>query len=330
MRAIGLSPVVDKHHVTATSRQLYEYLRAFGKSYGKYIPQPIKELSREYLSVLLTALLDGDGNKQSKNSWRYTTVSPRLADDVQELALKCGMAASVKQDREGFYRVSLCTTRTAQCNLGQDRSTWVDYSGMVYCVEVPNSVVMVRQNGHAYFSGNSKGAGDQYTIDYARIYDLPTVTLRQSAIYGPRQLGVEDQGWVAWFCIAATLGRPITVYGDGMQVRDVLWVDDLLDAYDLAIESVGRVKGQVFNVGGGPSNTLAIIEVIRHLEQRLGRPLNPRFDVWRPGDQRVFVADIGKARRELGWVPRVAPSEGVDRLLDWVTANRDLFAGLYG
>ena len=97
-----------------------------------------------------------------------------------------------------------------------------------------------------------QGGGRPVHGDYARIYGLPTVTLRQSAIYGPRQLGVEDQGWVAWFCIAATLGRPITVYGDGMQVRDVLWVDDLLDAYDLAIEFVGRVKGQVFNVGGGP------------------------------------------------------------------------------
>jgi nucleoside-diphosphate-sugar epimerase len=330
MRAVGLSPCIDRHHVTATSRQLYEYLRPFGKSYQKYIPQDFKDLGPARLRVLLTALLDGDGNVQSKNSWRYTTVSPRLADDVQEIALKCGMAASVKRDREGFYRVSICTTRTAQCNLDHDRSGWVDYSGMVYCVEVPNSVVMVRQHGHAYFSGNSKGAADQYTIDYARIYGLPTVTFRQSAIYGPRQMGVEDQGWVAWFCIAAVLGRPITIYGDGLQVRDVLWVDDLLDAYDRAIGAIDRVRGQVYNIGGGPANTLAIIDVVRYLEERLGRPLHPTFDAWRPGDQRVFVADTGKARRDLGWEPRVTPREGVARLLDWVQANREVFAAPYG
>jgi hypothetical protein len=325
MRAIGLSPVVDKHHVTATSRQLFEYLRPLGKSYKKYIPQTFKDLSQKHLRVLLTALLDGDGNRQSKNSWRYTTVSQRLADDVQEIALKCGMAASVTLDKEGFHRVNICTTRTAQCNLDADRSELVDYKGMVYCVEVPNSVVMVRQNGHAYFSGNSKGAADQYTIDYARIYGLPTVTFRQSSIYGTRQMGMEDQAWVAWFCIAAVGGKPITIYGDGMQVRDVLWVDDLLDAYDRAIARIDVVRGQVFNVGGGAANTLAIIDVPRYIERRLGRSLGLSFADWRPGDQRVFIADIAKARRDLEWQPRVGPDEGVERLYDWVAANPDLF-----
>jgi CDP-paratose 2-epimerase len=103
--------------------------------------------------------------------------------------------------------------------------------------------------------GCSKGAADQYTVDYARIYDLPTVCLRQSAIYGERQMGVEDQGWVSWFCIRAAQGRPVTIYGDGMQVRDVLWIDDLLDAYDAAVARIERVRGQVFNLGGGPRNT---------------------------------------------------------------------------
>lgn len=173
--------------------------------------------------------------------------------------------------------------------------------------------------------GCSKGSADQYTRDYARIYDLPSVTLRQSAIYGPRQFGVEDQGWVAWFCIAASLGRPITIYGDGMQVRDVLYVEDLVDAYLKAIERIGEVKGEVFNLGGGPKNTLAIIDVVHSLEKKLGRPLNPQFDEWRPGDQRVFIADISKAERELGWCPQVGTEEGVDRLFTWVQANKALF-----
>ena len=176
--------------------------------------------------------------------------------------------------------------------------------------------------------GCSKGAADQYTIDYARIYDLPTVCLRQSAIYGERQMGVEDQGWVSWFCIRAAQGEPITIYGDGMQVRDVLWIDDLLDAYDACVERIEKVKGQALNLGGGPQNILAIGEVPRLLEKKLGEKLDIRFDEWRPGDQRVFIADIRKAERELGWRPRVGAEEGVDRLFTWVRENLELFEDL--
>ena len=173
--------------------------------------------------------------------------------------------------------------------------------------------------------GCSKGAADQYTIDYARIYRLPTVCLRQSAIYGERQMGVEDQGWVSWFCIRAVQGKPVTIYGDGMQVRDVLWIDDLLDAYEACVERIEHVKGQAVNLGGGPENTLAIGEVPKLLEEKLGQPLEVAHGEWRPGDQRVFVADIRKAERELGWRPRVRPEEGVGRLFDWVQRNLDLF-----
>jgi len=326
MRAVGLSPVVDKHHVTATSRQLYEYVKLLGKSHDKYIPQDIKKLSRNHLGILLKSLLDGDGNQQSKNSWRYTTVSRRLADDVQEIALKCGMASSVSLDRQGFYRVNLCTTRTAQCNLGADRSEWIDYDGMTYCVEVPNSVVMVRQDGYAYFSGNSKGTGDQYVRDYFRIYGLPTVVFRQSCIYGPRQFGIEDQGWVAWMTIAAVTGRPITIYGDGKQVRDVLYIDDLLDAYDAAIARIDTAQGQVYNVGGGPENIMSIwAEFGPLLEKLLGEHIPMARGDWRPGDQKVFVADIRKAERELGWKPRIGVEEGVGRLFEWVRKNKNSF-----
>lgn len=327
MRAIGLSPVVDKHHVTATSRQLYEYVRLLGKSHDKYIPQDIKKLSGRQLGILLKALLDGDGNQHSKHSWRYTTVSQGLADDVQEIALKCGMASSVTLDKEGYYRVYIGTTRTAQCNLDKNRSEWINYNGMVYCVEVPNSVVMVRQNGYAYFSGNSKGTGDQYTRDYARIYGLRTVVLRQSCIYGYRQFGVEDQGWVAWFVIAAVTGQPITIFGDGKQVRDVLFIDDLLDLYDAVVAQSDVAAGQVYNIGGGPKNTMSIwVEFRPVLERLMGHPMQVSYNPdWRPGDQRIFVADIDKAHRELGWSPKIGVQEGIERLYNWVVENRDLF-----
>ncbi len=326
MRAIGLSPVVDKHHVTATSRQLYEYLHPLGKSHEKYIPQCIKNLSNKYLSILLESLLDGDGNSHSTNGWRYTSVSQRLADDVQEIAIKCGMAASVAFDKEGFYRVYICTTRTAQCNLDANRSEWIDYTGKTYCVEVPNSIVMVRQSGHAYFSGNSKGAADQYVRDYHRIYGMRTVVFRQSAIYGYRQFGEEDQGWLAWFIIAAVMGRPITIYGDGKQVRDMLFIDDLLDAYDAATARIEQVAGQVYNIGGGPKNTVSVWAEFGPLLEKLhGQKIPVGAGDWRPGDQKVCVYDISKARRELNWEPKVDVKTGVEKLYRWVKENAGLF-----
>jgi CDP-paratose 2-epimerase len=173
--------------------------------------------------------------------------------------------------------------------------------------------------------GCSKGAADQYVRDYARIYGLKTVTLRQSCIYGTRQFGVEDQGWIAWFCIAAITGQPFTIYGDGKQIRDALWVDDLIDVYERAVERIDAVAGEVFNIGGGPALTLSLNELVAKLEQSLGREFDPPYAEWRPGDQRVFVADVSKAQRLLGWAPRVAPDEGVEMVLDWVRENQALF-----
>jgi CDP-paratose 2-epimerase len=174
--------------------------------------------------------------------------------------------------------------------------------------------------------GCSKGAGDQYTRDYHRIYGLRTVVLRQSCIYGYRQFGQEDQGWVAWFVIAAVGGVPLTIYGDGKQVRDLLFIDDLLEAYEAAIERIERSAGQIYNIGGGPQNTVSIwAELGPLLERLLERRLEISYDAWRPGDQRIFVSDIRKARRELGWEPRVGVEEGVRRLLEWVRVHRELF-----
>lgn len=172
--------------------------------------------------------------------------------------------------------------------------------------------------------GCSKGAADQYVRDYARIYGLKSVVFRQSCIYGPRQFGVEDQGWVAWFTIASVLGKPITVYGDGKQVRDILWVDDLVDLYVKAIEKIDLAAGQIYNVGGGPANSLSLLELIQLLSDAIGRNIVYRTADWRPGDQRVFVANCEKAKRELGWRPRIAPPEGIRRLLSWVLSSRKL------
>lgn len=173
--------------------------------------------------------------------------------------------------------------------------------------------------------GCSKGAADQYVVDYARLYGLKSVALRQSCIYGRRQFGVEDQGWVAWFAIAAECGRPITIYGDGKQVRDVLFVDDLWELYDACIRNIDVVAGKAYNVGGGPENQLSLLEFLQDLEARLGRTIVRSAAATRPGDQPVFVADVRRLERELGWKPKTRVDAGVGALVEWIRANRTLF-----
>lgn len=174
--------------------------------------------------------------------------------------------------------------------------------------------------------GCSKGAADQYVRDYHRIYGLRTVVFRQSAIYGYRQFGVEDQGWLAWFIIAAVTGRPVKIYGDGKQVRDMLFIDDLLDAYDLAVKKIKISSGQVYNIGGGSKNTISVwTEFGPMLEGLMGEEISVTYGDWRPGDQKVCVYDISKAKKELNWEPKVTVKEGVRRLYRWVKENRSLF-----
>jgi CDP-paratose 2-epimerase len=171
--------------------------------------------------------------------------------------------------------------------------------------------------------GCSKGAADQYFLDYARTYNIPTVVFRQSCIYGPHQYGIEDQGWLAWFAICAQFQKPITIFGDGNQVRDVLYVDDLVDLYNRSIENIDEVSGQAFNVGGGPDNTLSLNELVAMLNERCATPLQVSFDEWRLGDQRVYISDIRKAKKLLGWEPTTRPDAGLGNLLKWVDGEKD-------
>jgi CDP-paratose 2-epimerase len=174
--------------------------------------------------------------------------------------------------------------------------------------------------------GNSKGTGDQYTHDYHRIYGLPTIVFRQSCIYGQRQFGVEDQGWLAHFAISAALGRPITIYGDGKQVRDVLSIDDLVRAFELALGRIGHTAGQVYNIGGGPANQLSVWRETGPLLEKLAEePIPVEYAGWRPGDQRIYVSDIRKAKADFGWEPQVNPEMGLARLWSWILENKKLF-----
>lgn len=173
---------------------------------------------------------------------------------------------------------------------------------------------------HAVHSpyGCSKLAADLYFQDYGRAYGMNTAIFRMSCIYGPRQLGVSDQGWVAWFAKAMVERRKITIYGDGRQVRDVLYIEDLIDAFMRCKDRGESLRGEVFNIGGGPSNTISLLELV-HLLTKLGAPkARLAFAPWRLADQKVYVSDIAKAKRILGWEPRIGVREGVFRLLEWV------------
>ncbi|MBV9859188.1 MAG: NAD-dependent epimerase/dehydratase family protein [Alphaproteobacteria bacterium] len=172
--------------------------------------------------------------------------------------------------------------------------------------------------------GCSKGAADQYVLDYARSYGMPNAVFRMSCIYGPHQHGTEDQGWVAHFLIRAARGLPITIYGDGKQVRDILYVDDLIEALLLAERHLPRIAGEAFNIGGGPDNTTSLCELIARIAELNGFPPEIRRGDWRVGDQRWYVSDIGKFATTTGWRPRVGVAEGVDRLHAWLKATDDI------
>ncbi len=269
----------------------------------------------------------------------------RGMDVVVHLAGQTAVTTSVADPRADFeanalgtFNVLEAARRAGTCPVVLYSSTNKVYGGM------EDAAVVEQDSRYAYRDfpqgipetqpldfhspyGCSKGAGDQYVRDYARIYDLPTVVLRQSCIYGPRQMGVEDQGWVAWFIIAVLTGQSITIYGDGKQVRDVLFVEDLLDVYDAAVARIDVARGQVYNVGGGPALTMSVwAEFGPILEELVGRPIPVAWADWRPGDQRIYVSDIRKAERELGWRPRVGVREGIARLYEWVVEHRELFA----
>lgn len=173
--------------------------------------------------------------------------------------------------------------------------------------------------------GCSKGAADQYFRDYFRIYKLPTVVFRQSCVYGPHQMGVEDQGWVAHFGITAMKNRPITIYGDGKQVRDILYVDDLIDVYMGAVAKINLCAGEIYNIGGGVDNAVSLLEYVDILEEAFGKKIKLMFKQERLGDQKLFVSDNSKLARDLNWRAKVNKEEGIKLLLDWVKINKGLF-----
>ncbi len=171
--------------------------------------------------------------------------------------------------------------------------------------------------------GCSKGAADAYILDYARTFGMKAVVFRMSCIYGPHQFGTEDQGWIAHFLISALEGKPLTIYGDGKQVRDILFVEDLIRAMKIAQEKMESLTGKAFNIGGGVQNTISLLELLKIIENMQGEPLDVDFGDWRPGDQRYYVSDIRKFSSEGGWAPEFSAQQGIENLYQWLAASRN-------
>jgi len=286
-----------------------------------------------------------------KGDLRKTTEVGKLmgflknADAVLHLAAQVAVTTSVLNPREDFEinalgtfnlleamrasssRAKLIYASTNKVYGGMEEVSVVEKDGRYAYENLPHGV------GEAYpldFHspyGCSKGTADQYVHDYGRIYGLDTVVFRQSCIYGPRQFGVEDQGWVAWFIIATVLRKKLTIYGDGKQVRDLLYVDDLIAAYDKAIAAGEKTRGGIFNIGGGPKNTLSVWHEFGPLLEKLfKRNIRISREDWRPGDQKIFVADVRKAKAVFGWAPTTTVTDGITKLYKWVNDNASLFS----
>lgn len=268
----------------------------------------------------------------------------KKADAVLHLAGQVAVTASIIDPREDFEinaigtlnlleamrsigsRAKIIYASTNKVYGSMDDVKVVEKTTRYEYVDLPYGVSESRGLDFHSPYGCSKGAADQYVHDYGRIYGLDTVVMRQSCIYGPRQFGKEDQGWVSWFMIAAEKRNPIVIHGDGKQVRDLLYIDDLLRAYDMAIHAGKKTRARVYNIGGGSKNTLSVWKEFRPMLEALsGKNITASHAGWRQGDQKIFIADTRKALKDFGWKPEVNLQIGIRTLYDWIVDNKKIF-----
>lgn len=260
-------------------------------------------------------------------------------DAVIHLAAQVAVTTSVANPEHDFRINALGTLHVLEAIRASKRQPTMIYSstnkvyGNIDHIEVkltdvgyryPSLLLGVAEHTGLDFHspyGCSKGTADQYVRDYARIYGLKTVVFRQSCIYGPHQFGIEDQGWVAWFTIAAMINKPITIYGDGHQVRDVLHVDDLSRLYESAIKNINKVSGKVYNIGGGPGRASSVLQALSLLEVVMNKKIPLTFGDWRHGDQKVYISDIRRIKQDLGWEPKIDFPKGLASLVAWANES---------
>lgn len=200
----------------------------------------------------------------------------------------------------------------------------IRYSPIYMNMQSIDESFSIDQSKHTPY-GISKLAGDLYVQEFGHLYGMNTVVFRQSCIYGARQFGFVEQGWISHLLITALNNKPITIYGNGKQVRDLLYIDDLTRLFTSYIQWSNRPKSEVFNIGGGPEFSLSLLEAIQYIEQLIGRKIELKYEVVRPGDQKYFVSNIGKIKKTFGWFPKISPMEGIRRAYEWHQKNRELF-----
>jgi CDP-paratose 2-epimerase len=294
--------------------------------------QWLQETHGELLEVMRADVRDAEALQEAVNRVSQVfhfaaqvAVTTSLVQPIEDFEINArGTLNLLEAIRQAAHPPSLVFTSTNKVYGGLEDVT-MQLNGERY---EPQST-FIRDNGisearpldfHSPY-GCSKGAADQYVIDYARTFNLPAVVFRMSCIYGPHQFGNEDQGWVAHFLIRALQGEEITLYGDGKQVRDILFVEDLVDAFLLAQQNMNTLSAQAFNIGGGPENTVSLLELLDQIGDLHGQKPEVCFDDWRPGDQRYYVSDTQKFQAATGWKPQVDVQQGVKVLYEWLEEN---------
>ena len=284
--------------------------------------------------------------KQDIRNYDVLKKSCKDIDTIFHTAAQTAVTTSVRNPREDFEINALGTFNVLDAARNSNTNPTIIYTSTnkVYGNNV-NDISLVEKETRYEFDDNnfkngvpekfptdadehtpygcSKYAGDIYMRDFHDIFGLNTVTFRMSCIYGLHQYGNEDQGWVAYFTISSVLNKPLMLYGNGKQVRDVLFIDDLVNAFVLANDNINKTKGKAYNIGGGPNNTISLLELLSLLK-KFGLNPNYSFGDWRPADQKVYISDIRKAM-EFGWKPRISPSEGINILFNWIKDNKNLF-----
>jgi len=242
------------------------------------------------------------------------------ADLILHLAAQVAVTTSVENPREDFEINALGTFNVLEAVRKSGNNPVLIYSSTNKVYGALEDLKINEGKTRYTFKNLPFGVSEE------RAMDFHTIVFRQSCIYGPHQFGVEDQGWVAWFIISLILGKRITIYGNGKQVRDLLYIDDLIKAYDLAAKNIKKTKGQIYNIGGGPRNTISVWwEFKPILEKLFRRKIEAKFSDWRPGDQPIYISDIRKAKRDFGWEPKIDVGSGIRKLYKWVKENKELF-----
>lgn len=312
--------VLDNLSRLGTERNL-EWLQSLGSKGLEFVCADVRD-SQALEELLKRERFDAVFHYAAQVAVTTSVTDPRTDFDINAL----GAFNLLEAVRLSGRKTPVMFTSTNKVYGGMEDVKIEDRGGRYEYADLPHGVSEDRCLDFHSPYGCSKGTADQYFHDYSRIYGLPTVVFRMSCQYGPRQFGNEDQGWVAHFVIAAHKGRPISIFGDGKQVRDVLFVDDLIAAFRTALGAIDKCGGRIYNIGGGPQNTMSLLELLALLERETGHSIPVTFGDWRPGDQPVYVSDIRRAYKDFGWKPTISKEAGVRKLLEWVRANESIFS----